>query len=250
MCEGRDDRQSLTERREQRMPTLVLLHGAWHGAWCWAAVQTELMSLGVEAVAIDLPAGEPDAGIERYADVVCQAIEGLDEVVVVAHSLAGLVAPVVADRVGARGVIMVAALWPDPGRSAREQARHTPGIYTPSYREAPVVHVEDGGTAMPTETALELLYEDCEPAVALAACGKLRPQHWQLWSEPSPLANWPAIPTAGLSCSRDRMLGAEGMHAGARRAAAPLTWLDSGHSPMLSAPRVLAQALQEWALDR
>jgi hypothetical protein len=40
------------------------------------------------------------------------------------------------------------------------------------------------------------------------------------------------------------------MHAGARRAAAPLTWLDCGHSPMLSAPRMLAQALQEWAIDR
>jgi pimeloyl-ACP methyl ester carboxylesterase len=232
------------------MPTLVLLHGAWHGAWCWAPLQTELASLSVESVAIDLPSGESHAGIERYADVVCRAIEGLDEVVVVAHSLAGLVAPVVADRVGARGVVMLAALWPDPGRSAREQARHIPGIYTQSYRRVPALHFDDGSTGMPTESALQLLYEDCEPEVALTACGRLRPQHWQLWSEPSPLANWPGIPTTGIGCRRDRMLGAEGMHAGARRASAPLTWLDSGHSPMLSIPRALAQALQEWAIDR
>jgi hypothetical protein len=232
------------------MATLALLHGAWHGAWCWEPVQDELASLGVAAIAIDLPADEPNAGIERYADVVCQAIEGLPEVVVVAHSLAGLVAPVVADRVGARGLVMLAALWPDPGRSAREQARSIPGIYTASYRHAPAVHFDDGSTGMSAETALDLLYEDCDPAVALAACRRLRPQHWRLWSEPSPLAAWPAIPTAGISCSRDRMLGADGMHAGASRASASLAWLDSGHSPMLSMPAALARVLEESALLR
>lgn len=230
-------------------PTLVLLHGAWHGAWCWTAMQDELTSLGIDSVAIDLPAGEPGAGIERYTEVVCEAIQGLDRVVIVAHSLAGLVAPVVADRVGARGMVMLAALWPDPTRSAREQARQLPGIYSERYRLAPKDRYDDGSTGMPAKVALNLLYQDCDPSVALAACARLRPQHWGLWAETSPLEAWPSIPTMGISCRGDRLLGEEGMRAGAERASAALDRLDSGHSPMLSMPALLARRLMAVVRD-
>jgi hypothetical protein len=105
-----------------------------------------------------------------------------------------------------------------------------------------VRHV-DGSTAMSHEVALDLLYQDCDPAVALAACARLRPQHWGLWDDPSPLAAWPRIPTVGVACRGDRMLGHEGMDRGSARASASLAWLDSGHSPMLSMPAVLARML-------
>ena len=36
-------------------PIVVLVHGAWHGAWCWAALQTELDYRGIASLAIDLP---------------------------------------------------------------------------------------------------------------------------------------------------------------------------------------------------
>lgn len=225
------------------MPTLVLLHGAWHGAWCWEPLQRELASQDIQSVAVELPIDEPDAGIERYAQVVDHAAEGRGEVVVVAHSLAGLVAPVVAERLGARGIVMLAALWPEPGSSAREQARELPGIYTQWYREAPQVRCEDGSTGLPMDVALDLLYPDCDPAAAMAAAARLRPQHWGMWSDPSPLTAWPDVPTAGIACREDRMLGEVGMLAGAERASAPLVWLDSGHSPMLAAPKALAAVI-------
>ena len=225
------------------MATVVLLHGAWHGAWCWEPLQSELAALGVASIAMDLPADEPEAGIERYADVVCKAVGTREHVLVVAHSLAGLVAPVVAERLSARGLVMLAALWPSPGRSAREQARQLPGIYSDAYRGAPQVRHADGSTELPPTAALALLYQDCEPAVAEAASARLRPQHWGLWSEPCPLERWPAIPTVGLACRDDRMLGIEGMAVGSARAGAPLTWLGSGHSPMLSMPGELGRIL-------
>ncbi len=225
------------------MTTLVLLHGAWHGAWCWSNLQDELTARGVDSIAIDLPADEPDAGIQRYADVVEQGVDGRKDVVVVAHSLAGLVAPVVGERLGARGIVMLAALWPTPGRSAREQARDLPGIYTDRYRQAPRIRYDDGSTEMPPEVAADLLYQDCPPTVALAASARLRPQHWRIWSEACPLVEWPSSPTAALACRHDRMLGAEGMVRGSARVAAPLSWLHSGHSPMLSMPAALADEL-------
>jgi hypothetical protein len=237
------------------MTTLVLLHGAWHGAWCWAPLREELDSRGIASIAVELPAEEPDAGIHRYADAVVRAVDGHDRPIVVAHSLAGLFAPVVAERLDARGLVMLAALWPEPGRSAREQARELPGIYTDAYREAPQVRYADGSTGMPLEAACTLLYQDCEPQAASAAAVRLRPQHWRLWAEPCPLAGWPSVPTIGYACREDRLLGAEGMIRGTARASAPLAWLDSGHSPMLSVPGALAEALvtdvpREWAFVR
>jgi hypothetical protein len=221
----------------------LLLHGAWHGAWCWVPLQDELAACGVDSIAVDLPIEEPDAGIARYADVVCAAIDGHEDVVIVAHSLSGLVAPVVAERVEARGIVMLAALWPEPGRSAREQARALPGIYSDGYRAVEQVRYDDGGTGLTPADARDLLYQDCDPALASSAAARLRPQHWGVWAEPSPLPAWPAIPTAGVVCRQDRMLGEIGMVAGAERIGATLTWLDSGHSPMLAIPRELATVI-------
>lgn len=233
------------EPNGQRLSTLLLLHGAWHGAWCWAPLQEELSALGVRSIATDLPADEPDAGIDRYADVIVQAAEGHDEIVVVAHSLAGLVAPVAAERLDARGIIMLSALWPQPGLTAREQARHLPGIYTEAYRQAPKLRYADGSTGMSPEVARDLLYQDCEPAAAMAAAARLRPQHWGIWAEPCPLIDWPGIPTVGYACENDHMLGGEGMIRGSARASAPLSWLASGHSPMLSMTDRLARILAD-----
>ncbi|MGA0194495.1 MAG: alpha/beta fold hydrolase, partial [Ilumatobacteraceae bacterium] len=36
-------------------PLVVLVHGAWHGAWCWAPLQTELDRRGIASLAVDLP---------------------------------------------------------------------------------------------------------------------------------------------------------------------------------------------------
>ena len=79
------------------MTTFALVHGAFHGAWCWDLVRPELESRGHRTVAMDLPCDDPGAGSARYAEVVAEAIrdEG-DDVIVVGHSLAGLTVPLVA----------------------------------------------------------------------------------------------------------------------------------------------------------
>ena len=49
------------------MTTFGLVHGAWHGGWCWQYLIPELEVRGHRAVAIDLPTDDPQAGAERYA---------------------------------------------------------------------------------------------------------------------------------------------------------------------------------------
>ena len=54
--------------------TLVLVHGAWHGAWCWERLVPELEVLGHRTVAVDLPAEDPHAGLTRYAELTAAAL--------------------------------------------------------------------------------------------------------------------------------------------------------------------------------
>ncbi|HJU28221.1 MAG TPA: alpha/beta fold hydrolase, partial [Candidatus Binataceae bacterium] len=78
--------------------TFVLVHGAWHGAWCWAAVMRQLELSGHRAVALDLPGRGSNpmdhAKITRevWVDAVVGLIEerGLHDVVLAGHSLGGL----------------------------------------------------------------------------------------------------------------------------------------------------------------
>ena len=72
------------------MSTFVLVHGAWHGAWCWERLIPELNHRGHRAIAMDLPCDELDAGLGDYADAAAAACAGIDEpVVVVGHPLPG-----------------------------------------------------------------------------------------------------------------------------------------------------------------
>ena len=111
-------------------PGLVLLHGGFHTSRCWTPTVRELerQAPDLPVVTVDLPgrAGVPgDLGtltIAQCVDSVVDQIEraGLDEVVVVAHSLGGLIAPGVVARLGADRVarlVLIAAVIPPEGRS-------------------------------------------------------------------------------------------------------------------------------------
>ncbi len=53
---------STTEVPPTGFSTIVLVHGAWHGAWCWDPVVERLRAEGISAVAIDLPGHGKDPG--------------------------------------------------------------------------------------------------------------------------------------------------------------------------------------------
>jgi pimeloyl-ACP methyl ester carboxylesterase len=90
-------------------PTYVLIHGAWHGGWCWRPVVRDLRAGGARVVAPTLPgfANDDDPqgfSLAEVADSVVDLIErhDLTDVVLVGHSWAGYVLAAVAPRVRAR----------------------------------------------------------------------------------------------------------------------------------------------------
>lgn len=110
------------------MADFVLVHGAWHGAWCWKKILPGLWQAGHRAFAVTLSGvGErahqlsPDIGLRTHIDDVAAVIEAeeLQQAIVVGHSYGGMVITGVADRMADRiaRLVYLDAVVPQPGES-------------------------------------------------------------------------------------------------------------------------------------
>jgi pimeloyl-ACP methyl ester carboxylesterase len=109
------------------MATFALVHGAWHGAWSWELLTPFLQQAGHGVVAPELPSEDGSADFDPYADVVCAALHGCDDdVVVVGHSLGGATAALVAARHPAGHLVYLCAAVPESGLSLLDQWQAQP----------------------------------------------------------------------------------------------------------------------------
>jgi pimeloyl-ACP methyl ester carboxylesterase len=110
------------------MANFVLVHGAWHGAWCWRRVTQALQVQGHRVYAVTLTGlGDrahllsPAITLETHIEDVRQLIdtEELSDVVLAVHSYAGMIGTAIADRMGERlkHLVYVDAVLPKPGES-------------------------------------------------------------------------------------------------------------------------------------
>lgn len=105
---------------------LILVHGAWHGSWCWRYVTPLLQQQGYQVFAPDLP-GHPyelslfkEITLSTYVNFLIKLIEPLDQpVVLVGHSLAGVILSQVAELIPEKikKIIYICALLPKSGSS-------------------------------------------------------------------------------------------------------------------------------------
>jgi pimeloyl-ACP methyl ester carboxylesterase len=225
----------------------ALVHGAFHGAWCWDRLRTELERDGHSTSAIDLPSEDPDAGAGQYAALVVEAIPKGEDVVLVGHSLGGLTIPVAASRTPTMMTVYLCALVPVPGASFDGQHATIGTDFRPSE---PAIGHEDGSASWPEAGAIEVFYQDCDPQVARHAAARLRRQFWRVTQEVTPLQGWPAVRSAYVFCSDDRMVSAGySKHASRSVLGIEPVEMPGGHSPFLSRPRELAGVLEQLAAE-
>jgi pimeloyl-ACP methyl ester carboxylesterase len=227
------------------MATFVLVHGAWHGAWCWAEVVPVLRARGHAAIAVDLPAGDPQAGCAAYAKVVGEDIDGLGEdVVLVGHSLGGLTIPLVAAGRPVRRLVFLCALIPQPGASLSEQLRAEPGIFAPGFRGAPARDAAGCSWWPDREEAIATFYADCPRELAQAAAERLRPQSSLPSTERCPLASLPPVACSYILTREDAAISPEwSRRAAPERLGTTALELAGGHSPFFARPAELAETL-------
>jgi pimeloyl-ACP methyl ester carboxylesterase len=225
------------------MTTFALVHGAWHGAWCWERLLEPLERRGHGALAIDLPAEDHEAGLDAYADVVAAFLAPVeDDVIVVGHSLNGLILPLVAARRPVAAVVYLCAFIPVDGQSMDDQLASSPEpILIFAARPESDGH---GRSHWPDEeVATRALYPDLTPKDAHWAFAQLRAQTPTSQRELQP-SGLPPVRAVSIIGARDAAVNPAWSRRVARErlGAAPVE-LDAGHFPMISAPEALADAL-------
>jgi pimeloyl-ACP methyl ester carboxylesterase len=223
---------------------IALVHGSYHGAWCWDFLRPELERLGHRVITMDLPISDPALGAGDYAKAVDDALDPASEPVVVGHSMAGLIIPLVAARRPVRKLVFLTAFLPSPGRSANEQRAAEPidGRVPPKTSEW--TDLGNDVWSVGPNTATELFFHDAPAAVSRWATKRLRPQSYRVMNETTPLASWPDVESRSIVCRDDRALNPDWLRGAAReRLGVEPVELAGGHSPFMTRPNELAQVL-------
>jgi pimeloyl-ACP methyl ester carboxylesterase len=167
-----------------------------------------------------------------------------DDVIVVGHSLGGITAAVVPLVRPVRKVVFLAALMPRPGRSLGEVMASEPETTTEEFNNLPRHVGEHGSVWWDPDVAVQAFYRGCDPETARWAAARLRPQVWTTSRESCPLDRWPDCELVSIVCAADEVVSPEW----SRRIARGVLGVEpvefpGGHSPMLSHPMELVDAL-------
>jgi pimeloyl-ACP methyl ester carboxylesterase len=244
------------------MTTFVLVPGAWLGGSAWQRVTPHLRAAGHEVYTPTLTGlgerahlGTPDTNLDTHiADVVnLIAAEGLRDVVLVGHSYAGSVVTGVADRVADRLALVVYL-----DSAPLEDGESFLGVYPPDAQAETRQQVADEGngwqlppmpfTQLPDAPTLAGLSDGDRALLTREAT----PHPFGTYTQPIRLehAGEGNYRRAVIACNDFRMLVATGMPR--FQVFTPPMWerrdLATGHWPMLSAPRELAEALHDLAV--
>ena len=230
----------------------VLVHGAWHGAWCWEQVEHHLGEVGAASVAVDLPGrqGDPPSvaqlTLESYVDQVVAAIETSPEpVVLVGHSLGGLVISQTAERVPEKisSLVYLCAMLLQDGQSTIDAA-----VNDPTSQLMANISLDEGtATSSVTGPAVrDLFYGDCRSADTEKAIKLLVPEPIVPASTPLRVTaeRWGSVARSYIVCTQDRAISPASQRAMiASVGVDKLIEMDSSHSPFISQPEQLAALL-------
>lgn len=229
---------------------VLLVHGAWHGAWCWERVLAPLRALGYEPEALDLPghgrSTVPLTDLHGDADAVRARLDAIGEpTLVVGHSYGGMVITDAGTHQVVTGLAYVAAWMPDAGQTVLElfTAPALPEGERPSELVAAVRFGHDR-----TQMRLQgdgvngALYQDCDPATQQWALGRLEAQSTASFTQAPRRVAWRSRPTTYVVCTQDRTIPPWRQRRMAGHADRVID-LPSSHSPFLSMPERLAGVL-------
>jgi pimeloyl-ACP methyl ester carboxylesterase len=223
----------------------VLVHGAWHGGWCWERLREQLPGARVYTPTLT-GLGEradllsPAVSLRNHIDDVVQVLEGEDlrDVVLVGHSYAGMVVTGVAARVPDRlaRLVYLDAVVPKSGQSLFDCS-------SPNFRNWVDEQVRSRGEGWRIPVAPPQFLGLSETADIDWVMPRLVPHPYRTFREPVPwqAGQEPAVPRSYINCIGSKPRG------GARSAQAAgiddYHELSTGHDAMVTAPRELAELL-------
>jgi pimeloyl-ACP methyl ester carboxylesterase len=235
---------------------VVLVHGAWHGAWCWQPVMDRLSTAGVSAFAIDLPGHGSDLGpsgdLHQDAARVRLLLDTLEPpVVLVGHSYGGAVITEAGDHASVAHLVYLAALALDWGESCLTVAAGEAQAATIAHEGRPdlaagLVPGPDDSLTLDRSLAAQCLYEDCDDETTGWALDRLGAQPLITLQQTPEAVAWRQRSSTYVVCANDLTVHPALQELLANRCTTRVEW-DCGHSPFLSHPTLVADLLTELA---
>ena len=214
------------------MKSILLVHGAWHGAWCWNLVEKELKNKGVDVRSLDLPF----TGVKDDIASVSNALKDIDnEVILLGHSYGGIVISSAAEaKENVDQLIYLSAILLEPGESMQLD-----GSKIQIDVDANLISEVKKSSAIPA------FYGDVDPKLAKTSIELLRPFPIVSGSQGIGEA-WREKYSTYIVCQEDKAIPPELQYVMAKKADRIIEW-QCGHSPFLSKPKLVIELLLNLA---
>jgi pimeloyl-ACP methyl ester carboxylesterase len=238
------------------MSTYLLIHGAWHGGWCWHKVATRLAKLGHRVIAPDLPGlGRDKTPVNRvslalWRDFVCDIVDAQPEPVILAgHSRGGIVISEVAEHrpQRIRSLVYVTAFLLRDGECLFDLAQQDhPSLVSPN-----MLMSEDKSCSTMRDAAIrDAFYGECSDDDVALARSLLQPEPTVPLATPVRVteANFGRVPRVYVECQRDQAIApALQKQMYAALPCRKILSIDTDHSPFFSRPDELTAHLDAQA---
>ncbi|GAA0135149.1 alpha/beta hydrolase [Paenibacillus sp. YSY-4.3] len=237
------------------MSTFVLVHGAWHGGWCWDKIVPLLREAGHRVLTIDLPGHGMDIAatskvtLQDYTDHLCSVLDNESEpVILVGHSMGGLVVTQTAEYRPEKIqlLVYVCAFLPENGQTLLQ-------ILEKDNKESPlpIIKGEDNTYLKLNEQFVkDAFFGECSENDAFEAIQKLCLQPLLPFATPVRTTedNFGRIPRVYIETLKDNALSTRCQRKMyTRTPCRSIITMDTDHSPFLSQPEVLSSHLNNLA---
>jgi len=232
--------------------TYMLVHGAWQAPYVWEAVRSDLVKAGNEVIVVELPGHGSDMtpphqlSLDVYSSMVVDAFSQVDgKVILVGHSMGGMVITQVAEKVPSkiRKLVYIGAFLPSSGQSLGELANTDPD----SRLGPQLIQSADGLTLDVKPDSLTYLFiNDGTQADKEKVVANYRPEPAIPFTNQVTLTNerFGAVEKVYIKTLKDivispglqdRMIAKAGVQT--------IYQIDSGHSPFLARPKAVSDLL-------